>query len=162
MRRNHHPATFARFGADTGHDIPVAVEFTNALQPLLERYGTHPNLHLVLFTLDADVFSREIAPAGRLLPVGVRRRAVVVPGQPRRRSAASSRRSPRSPASARLSGFIDDTRAFCSIPARHDMSRRLDAGFLAGLVAEHRLDEDEALDTVIDLVADQPRKVFKL
>ena len=53
VRRNHHPATFARFGADTGHDIPVAVEFTNALQPLLERYGTHPNLHLVLFTLDA-------------------------------------------------------------------------------------------------------------
>ena len=63
---------------------------------------------------------------------------------------------------SRLSGFIDDTRAFCSIPARHDMSRRLDAGFLAGLVAEHRLDEDEALDTVVDLVTDQPRKVFKL
>ena len=62
----------------------------------------------------------------------------------------------------RLSGFIDDTRAFCSIPARHDMSRRLDAGFLAGLVAEHRLDEDEALDSLVSLVADQPRKVFKL
>src|SRR5207244_11809995 len=63
---------------------------------------------------------------------------------------------------SRLSGFIDDTRAFCSIPARHDMSRRLDAGFLAGLVAAHRLDEDEALDTLTTLVADQPRKVFKL
>ena len=62
----------------------------------------------------------------------------------------------------RLSGFIDDTRAFCSIPARHDMSRRLDAGFLAGLVTEHRLEEDEALDSLICLVADQPRKVFKL
>ena len=68
VRRNHHPATFARFGADTGHDIPVAVEFTNALQPLLERYGTHPNLHLVLFTLDADVFSREIAPLAGFYP----------------------------------------------------------------------------------------------
>jgi glucuronate isomerase len=63
---------------------------------------------------------------------------------------------------SRLSGFIDDTRAFCSIPARHDMSRRLDAGFLARLVADHRLDEDEAMDSLIGLVADQPRKVFKL
>jgi glucuronate isomerase len=105
------------------------VEFTNALQPLLERYGTHPNLHLVLFTVDADVFSREIAPLAGF---------------------------------SKLSGFIDDTRAFCSIPARHDMSRRLDAGFLAGLVAEHRLDEDEAVDTIVDLVTEQPRKVFKL
>ena len=63
---------------------------------------------------------------------------------------------------SRTSGFIDDTRAFCSIPARHDMSRRVDAGWLAQLVAEHRLDEDEALDTAPSLVADQPRKVFKL
>ena len=63
---------------------------------------------------------------------------------------------------SKLSGFIDDTRAFCSIPARHDMSRRLDAGFLAGLVAEHRLDEDEAMDSLTALVNDQPRKVFKL
>jgi glucuronate isomerase len=63
---------------------------------------------------------------------------------------------------SRLSGFIDDTRAFCSIPARHDMSRRLDAGFLAELVAAHRLDEDEALDTLTTLVVDQPRRVFKL
>ena len=61
-----------------------------------------------------------------------------------------------------MSGFIDDTRAFCSIPARHDMSRRLDAAFIAGLVAAHRLDEDEALDTITTLVADQPRRVFKL
>ena len=84
VRRNHHPATFARFGADTGHDIPVAVEFTNALQPLLERYGTHPNLHLVLFTLDADVFNREIAPLAGFYPVGLRGRTLVVPGQPQR------------------------------------------------------------------------------
>ena len=63
---------------------------------------------------------------------------------------------------SRLSGFIDDTRAFCSIPARHDMSRRLDAGHLAELVAEHRLDEDEAADTLRTLVAEQPKRVFKL
>jgi glucuronate isomerase len=60
------------------------------------------------------------------------------------------------------SGFIDDTRAFCSIPARHDMSRRIDAGFLAGLVAGHRLDEDEAHEIALDLVATRPREVFKL
>ncbi len=161
VRRNHHPATFARFGADTGHDIPVAVEFTNALQPLLERYGTHPNLHLVLFTLDADVFNREIAPLAGFYPS-------VYAGAPwwflDNPSAIHSFQQQVTEIAglSRLSGFIDDTRAFCSIPARHDMSRRLDAGFLAGLVAQHRLDEDEALDSITTLVADQPRKVFKL
>ena len=161
VHRNHHPATFARYGADTGHDIPVAVEFTKALQPLLERYGTHPNLHLVLFTLDADVFSREIAPLAGFYPA-------VYAGAPwwfldNPSEIRSFQRSVTEIAGlTRLSGFIDDTRAFCSIPARHDMSRRLDAGFLAGLVAEHRLDEDEALDSIVGLVADQPRKVFKL
>ena len=121
----------------------MAVEFTNALQPLLERYGTHPNLHLVLFTVDADVFSREIAPLAGFYPA-------VYAGAPwwfldNPSEIRSFQRSVTEIAGlTRLSGFIDDTRAFCSIPARHDMSRRLDAGFLAGLVAEHRLDEDEA------------------
>ena len=63
---------------------------------------------------------------------------------------------------SRTSGFVDDTRAFCSIPARHDMSRRIDAGWLAQLVAEHQLDEDEAAETAVGLVTDQPRKVFRL
>ena len=63
---------------------------------------------------------------------------------------------------SRTSGFVDDTRAFCSIPARHDMSRRIDAGWLAQLVAEHRLDEDEATETALDLVTGRPREVFKL
>ena len=161
VRRNHHRPTFDRYGADTGHDIPVAVEFTNALQPLLERYGTHPNLHLVIFTLDADVFSREIAPLAGFYPA-------VYAGAPwwfldNPSEIRSFQRSVTEIAGlTRLSGFIDDTRAFCSIPARHDMSRRLDAGFLAGLVAEHRLDEDEAMDSLASLVNDQPRKVFKL
>jgi glucuronate isomerase len=63
---------------------------------------------------------------------------------------------------AKTSGFIDDTRAYCSIPARHDMSRRLDSGYLARLVAEHRLNEDEAMDTIVDLVTARPTAVFKL
>ena len=100
-------------------------------------------------------------PAGRVLPVGVRRRPWWFLDNPS--EIRSFQQSVTEIAGlSRLSGFIDDTRAFCSIPARHDMSRRLDAGFLAGLVAEHRLDEDEALDSITDLVADQPRKVFKL
>jgi glucuronate isomerase len=161
VRRNHHPDTFARYGPDTGHDIPLATEFTDALRPLLSRYGTHPNLHLVLFTVDPDTFAREIAPLAGFYPS-------VYAGAPWwfLDSPALIRRYQESVTEiagfSRMSGFIDDTRAFCSIPARHDMSRRLDAGFLAGLVAEHRLDEDEALDTITTLVVDQPRKVFKL
>ena len=161
VRRNHHPETFARYGADTGADIPIGVEFTDALRPLLGRYGTHPGFHLVLFTVDPDVFAREIAPLAGFYPP-------VYAGAPWwfLDSPALIRRYQKSVTEiagfGRLSGFIDDTRAFCSIPARHDMSRRLDAGHLAELVAAHRLDEDEALDTLTTLVSDQPRKVFKL
>ncbi|SDO87904.1 glucuronate isomerase [Nakamurella panacisegetis] len=159
--RNHHPATMAGFGSDTGHDIPVATEYTRALQPLLTRYGTHPNLHLVLFTVDADTFSREIAPLAGFYPsvyVGAPWWFLDNPAEIRTFQRSVSEIAGLS----RLSGFIDDTRAFCSIPARHDMSRRLDAGFLAELVAEHRLDLDEAMDGLSRLVTDQPRAVFKL
>ena len=159
--RNHHAPTFERFGADTGHDIPVTVEFTRALRPLLERYGTHPDLHLVLFTVDETVYSREIAPLAGFYPsvyVGAPWWFLDAPDAIRRHRAAVSETA----GFGRSSGFIDDTRAFCSIPARHDMSRRVDAGYLAGLVAESRLDEDEAADTLRALTVDQPRKVFKL
>ena len=150
-----------RFGPDTGHDIPVATEYTDALRPLLARFGTHPGLHLVLFTVDPDTFAREIAPLAGFYPsvfAGAPWWFLDAPALIRRYQEAVSEIA----GFGRMSGFIDDTRAFCSIPARHDMSRRLDAGFLAGLVAEHRLDEDEALDTITTLVADQPRRVFKL
>ena len=161
VHRNHHPPTLGRYGPDTGHDIPVAVEYTRALQPLLERYGTHPGLHLVLFTVDADVLSREIAPLAGFYPsvyAGAPWWFLDNPTAIREFQGAVTEIAGLS----RLSGFIDDTRAFCSIPARHDMSRRLDAGFLARLVAEHRLDEDEAVESLVALVSDQPRKVFKL
>lgn len=161
VRRNHHGPTGQRFGADQGHDIPVRVEFTDALRPLLERYGTHPQLNLVLFTVDETVFSREIAPLAGFYPavyVGAPWWFLDAPDAIRRwRSAVTE-----TVGFSRTSGFIDDTRAFCSIPARHDMSRRLDAGHLAQLVAEHRIDEDEATETAIALVAENPRKVFKL
>jgi glucuronate isomerase len=161
VRRNHHGPTGARFGPDTGHDIPIRVEFTDALRPLLERFGTHPGFHLVVFTVDETVWSRELAPLAGFYPsvyVGVPWWFLDAPDAMRRFRAAVTETA----GFARSSGFIDDTRAFCSIPARHDMSRRVDAGVLARLVAEHRLDDDEAVETAIDLVRHQPRAVFKL
>lgn len=159
VRRGHHGPTSARFGPDTGHDLPLPGAFTDALRPLLDRFGTHPNLTLVLFTLDETVFSRELAPLAGFYPsvyVGAPWWFLDAPDAIRRWRAAVTETAGLS----RTSGFIDDTRAFCSIPARHDMSRRLDAGYLAGLVADHRLDEDEAAEAVVDLVQGRPRHVF--
>jgi glucuronate isomerase len=161
VRRNHHRPTSDALGPDTGHDIPLRGDFTDPLRPLLERFGTHPNLHLVLFTLDESVFSRELAPLAGFYPsvyVGAPWWFLDAPEAVRRfRSAVTE-----TAGFSRTSGFIDDTRAFCSIPARHDMSRRLDAGYLARLVTEHQLDEDEARETIVDLVVGRPREVFKL
>ena len=161
VHRNHHAPTTERFGPDSGNDIPVQVEYTRALQPLLDRFGTAPGFHLILFTLDETVFSREIAPLAGFYPsvyAGAPWWFLDAPEAVRRfRSAVTE-----TAGFARTSGFIDDTRAFCSIPARHDMSRRLDSGYLAQLVAEHRLDEDEAHETVVELVTGNPRKAFKL
>ncbi len=128
---------------------------------MLNRVGTAEGFQLVLFTLDETTFSREIAPLAGFYQA-------CTPGPPwwfldapeairRYRSAVTD-----TCGFTKTSGFIDDTRAFCSIPARHDMARRLDAGFLAGLVADHRLEEDEAVETMVDLTSTNPRKAFKL
>ncbi|MFG1610896.1 glucuronate isomerase [Actinoplanes sp. NPDC049265] len=159
--RNHHTETFQAYGPDTGHDIPVPVEFTRSLRPILDRFGTHPGFHLVLFTVDPDVFSREIAPLAGFYPAvyaGAPWWYLDNPAEIRRFQQAVTETA----GFSKLSGFIDDTRAFCSIPARHDMSRRLDAGHLAELVAAHRLDLDEAETLAVDLVVHQPRRVFKI
>jgi glucuronate isomerase len=161
VHRNHHAPTARDFGPDTGHDIPTAVEFTKGLQPLLDRFGTAEGFQLILFTLDETVFSREIAPLAGFYPsvyAGAPWWFLDAPEAVRRFRGAVTETA----GFYRTSGFIDDTRAFLSIPARHDMSRRLDSGYLAQLVAEHRLDEDEALETAVDLVTTIPRKAFKL
>ncbi|MGI3785991.1 MAG: glucuronate isomerase, partial [Janthinobacterium lividum] len=161
VRRDHHSPTYERYGADVGTDIPVAVEYTDALRPMLRRYGTHPGFQVVLFTLDETVFSREIGPLAGFYPsvyAGAPWWFLDAPEAIRRYRAAITE----SAGFAKTSGFVDDTRAFCSIPARHDLSRRIDAGFVAGLVAEHRLDEDEAYEVLHDLVVTNPRKAFKL
>jgi glucuronate isomerase len=159
--RNHDPYAFEKYGADVGGDVPHAVEFSRALQPILSEYGNHENFQMVVFTMDETTYSRELAPlAGyyRGLYVGApwwfidETDAIM-----RYRRAVTGYAG-----FYKTSGFIDDTRAFCSIPARHDVSRRVDSAFLGSLVAEHRLQMGEALETAIDLVTTQPRKVFKL
>ena len=115
----------------------------------------------VVFTVDETVFSRELAPLAGFYPsvyVGVPWWFLDAPEAIRRFRAAVTETA----GFYNTSGFVDDTRAFCSIPARHDMSRRLDAGFVAQLVAEHRLNEDEAIEVMHDLVVTNPRRAFKL
>jgi glucuronate isomerase len=161
VHRNHHTPTLDRYGADSGHDIPVAVEFTRALQPVLEAFGTDSRFRLVLFTIDETVFSREVAPLAGFYPsvyAGAPWWFLDAPDAVRRWRAAITE----SAGFLKTSGFIDDTRAFCSIPARHDMARRLDADGLARLVGEHRLDLSEAIDTAVDLVVGRPAEVFRL
>ncbi len=161
VRRGHHGPTTREFGPDMGNDIPIRVEFTDALRPLLERYGTHSGFHLVPFTVDETVFARELAPLAGFYPsvyIGVPWWFLDAPHAIRRFRAAVTE----TVGFSRTSGFVDDTRAFCSIPARHDLSRRIDAGWLAHLVAEHQLTEDEARQTAEELVTEQPKKVFKL
>ena len=137
------------------------MEFTDALRPMLNRYGTHPNFQLVIFTFDETVFSREIGPLAGFYPSVF----AGVPGgssTPRRRSAATGRPSPsrpdspRPPASSTTPGPSARSRPGTTCPAG------LDAGFVAQLVAEHRLGEDEAFEVMHDLVATNPRKAFKL
>jgi len=159
--RNYDRAALDAFGPDTGHDIPVATEFTRALRPILEAFGNHPRFRMVAFTVDETVWSRELAPLAGYFPgfyVGVPWWFLDSPDTFRRFRAAVTD----SAGFGKTSGFIDDTRAFCSIPARHDMARRLDAGFLARYVAEGRLRLDEAHDTAHDLAHDLPLRVFRL
>jgi glucuronate isomerase len=159
--RNHHRPTFEAFGADTGHDIPFAVDYTEAIRPLLQDFGTAKDFHLVLFTLDETVFSRELAPLAGFYPsvyIGAPWWFLDAPDAMLRFRAAVTETA----GFSKSSGFIDDTRAFCSIPARHDTSRRIESAFLARLVAEHRVSEDRAHELIVDIVDSSPRRVFKL
>ncbi|UUT36627.1 glucuronate isomerase [Microbacterium elymi] len=161
VRRNHHRPTFDAFGPDTGHDIPVRTDYTENLRPLLEAFGTAPGLHIVLFTVDETSFSREIAPLAGFYPslyIGAPWWFLDAPDAILRfRSAVTE-----TAGFYRSSGFIDDTRAFLSIPARHDVSRRMDASFLARLVVEGRISPPTARRIARDLVDAIPREVFKL
>lgn len=159
--RNHNPGLFGRFGPDKGADIPVAAAFTEPLRPLLSRFGDHADFTLILFTLDESVYSRELAPlaghypALRLGPpwwffdsrLGMRRYLDAVV---------------ETAGIKNLAGFNDDTRAFCSIPARHDVWRRVVSDWLAGLVVEHLITEDDAREMAVDLAYRLAKAAYRL
>ncbi len=159
--RDHNPTVAARFGPDQGADIPRAMDYVGGLKPLLDRFGNEPALTVIVYTLDETTYGRELAPlaghypALRLgppwwffdSPEGIRRfyRSVM-----------------ETAGFANTVGFNDDARSLLSVPARHDVARRLNAGFLAGLVAEHRMDEEEAVETAEDLALNLACRAFRV
>ena len=159
--RNHDAAVFERFGRDKGADIPTRTDYVKALKPLLDRFGNEPNLTIVLFTLDETAYSRELAPLAGHYPVlrlGPAWWFYDSPeGMLRYRRAVTE-----TAGFYNTVGFNDDTRAFLSIPARHDMARRIDCAYLAGLVAEHRLEEDEARELAVDLAYRLAKSTYRL
>jgi len=159
--RNYNKAVYEKFGRDKGADIPSPTEYVRALRPLLSKYGNEANFTLILFTLDETTFSRELAPIAGHFPsvkLGPPWWFLDSPeGMMRFREAATE-----TGGLYNTVGFNDDTRAFLSIPARHDVARRVDCAFLARLVAEHRLDEAEAFEVVQDLAVNLVRTAYKL
>ncbi|AGN20011.1 glucuronate isomerase [Corynebacterium glutamicum MT] len=159
--RNHSASAQKKFGADIGADIPFQMEFTNGLRPLLSDFGENKDFHFVMFTIDESVYSREVAPLAGYYPaayVGAPWWFIdEIDAMNRFRSATTG-----TTGFSRYSGFIDDTRAYCSIPARHNTSRRVEANYLARLVAEHRITESCAAEIIVDLIDASPRRVFKL
>ncbi|UYO96572.1 glucuronate isomerase [Microbacterium sp. M28] len=159
--RGHHRPTTERYGPDTGHDLPLFTRYTEPLRELLGDFGTNETFRMVLFTVDETSFTREIAPLAGFYPsvfAGAPWWFLDSPDGIRRfREGVTD-----SAGFYKTSGFIDDTRAYLSIPARHDVSRRMDAGWLATLVVTGRLDEEEAHTIAHDLVDAIPRSVFRL
>ena len=159
--RDHNTQVFERFGPNMGGDIPVATEFTRNLRPLLNAYGNDPRFTLVLFTLDESTYSRELAPlaghypAVRLGPPWWFHDSIE--GMRRFREQTSETAS-----IYKTAGFNDDTRAFCSIPARHDLARRMDANYLGGLVARHVIDESDARKMARALAYELVKTTYRL
>jgi len=159
--RSHNPWLFEHYGPDKGADIPTPTNYVHALKPLLDAVGTDPRLTLILFTLDETTFSRELAPLAGYYPA----LRLGPPwwffdsfeGMRRFREAATE-----TAGFYNTVGFNDDTRAFLSIPARHDVARRVDAGYLAQLVTDHRLELDEAHELARDLAYGLAKKAYKL
>jgi glucuronate isomerase len=159
--RNHNESVFRRFGRDKGADIPMRTDYVHDLKPLLDRFGNDPRLSIVLFTLDETSYSRELAPLAGHYPVlklGPAWWFYDSPEGMRRYRECITETA----GFYNTVGFNDDTRAFPSIPARHDVARRMDCGFLSRLVAEHRLEEDEARELAIDLAYRLAKKAYKL
>jgi glucuronate isomerase len=159
--RDHNQQIAERFGPDMGGDIPVQTEFTRNLHALLNAYGNDRLFRLVLFTLDETTYARELAPlaghypALRLGPAWWFHDSIE--GMKRFRAQTTE-----TAGIYNTAGFNDDTRAFCSIPARHDLARRIDADYLAGLVARHIIDVDDAMVMARALAYDLVRETYRL
>lgn len=159
--RNHSDTVMARHGRDKGFDIPQRTDYVHALKPLLDAVGMEPGLTIIPFTLDETVYSRELAPLAGVYPA-----LKLGPpwwffdsfeGMIRFRQQAGE-----TAGIYNTAGFNDDTRAFCSIPARHDVARRADCHWLATLVADHRIEKAEAHEMAQSLTTDLARKAYKL
>lgn len=159
--RGHDRPITARFGADIGADIPAVTEYAHSLRPLLERHGHDPRFRLIVFTLDEATYSRELAPMAGYYPA-----LLLGPPWWFHDSPEGLHRfrawTLESAGFYNTVGFTDDARSLPSIPARHDVARRIDCGFLAGLVAERRLTMEEARETAIDLAYRLPKRAYRL
>jgi glucuronate isomerase len=159
--RNHNPYVFGTYGRDKGADIPTRTDYVRALKPLLDRFGNERNLTIILFTLDETVYARELAPlAGHYpaLKLGPSWWFHDSPeGMLRFREQVTE-----TAGFYNTVGFNDDTRAFLSIPARHDVARRIDCRFLATLAVEHRIGEDEAFELAPLLARGLAKAAYKL
>jgi glucuronate isomerase len=159
--RNHNAEIFRRFGRDKGADIPMRTEYVHALKPLLDRFGNAPGLSIILFTLDESVYARELAPLAGHYPCLKLGPAWWFHDSPEGMK-RFRRMTTETAGFYNTVGFNDDTRAFLSIPARHDLARRIDCGFLAELVAEHRLQDWEAAELAQDLAYNLAKQAYKL
>ena len=159
--RNHNRKLYERYGRDMGADIPRALNYVDALRPLLDQFGNERGLTIILFTLDESTYSRELAPLAGHYPclrLGPPWWFNDSPeGMMRFRELVTE-----TAGFYNTVGFNDDTRGFLSIPARHDVARRTDCAYLAKLVADHRLDEDEAFEVAHDLAYRLVKQAYRL
>lgn len=159
--RNHNRSLFERFGSDMGADIPLPTNYVHALKPMLDVVGNETDLTIILFTLDETAYSRELAPLAGHYPC-----LKLGPAWWFHDSPEGMRRFRRMTTETagfyNTVGFNDDTRAFLSIPARHDLARRIDCGFLAELVAEHRISENAAHELAVDLASGLARAAYRV
>ena len=159
--RNHNSVIYDKYGLDKGCDIPQRTEYTNNLKELLNNYGNNTKFTVIVFTLDETTYSRELAPLAGHYPAMKLGPAWwfhdSIEGMTRYRQMVTE-----TAGFYNTVGFNDDTRAFVSIPARHDVARRVDANYLGGLVAKHIINMNEAREIIKDLTYNLVKKAYKL
>jgi glucuronate isomerase len=159
--RNHNPTLMQHFGRDRGADIPIATEYTRNLKPMLDSFGNSPKFQCIVFTLDETTYTRELAPIAGHYPA-------VKLGAPwwfhdsPEGMMRFRKQTTETAGFYNLAGFVDDTRAFLSIPARHDLARRIDARVLAEWVLEHRITESTAFELMQELAMKLAKKAYRL